>query len=53
MDTKEILSNLNALRSRALGAGLPQRGSEEIVMYNSELKALDEAIELLKDLEED
>jgi len=50
MDVKTILSGLNALRGRILGVGI-HVGIAEVVVYQSELDALDEAIELLKDIE--
>jgi len=51
MDVKTILSRLNALRGRISGIGI-HTGAAEVTIYQSELDALDEAIELLKDIEE-
>lgn len=52
MPIKDILYHLNNLRSKTLGSRVQEHGSDEVVIYKAELEALDEAIELLKEMED-
>ena len=48
----DMRSSLNALRARMLGSKVKQNGSDDITVYAKELEALDEALEILKEIED-
>jgi len=52
MNIVDTLNHLNNLRAAMLGSKVKEAGSANIVVYAAELEALDEAIELLKGVED-
>lgn len=52
MKMVDIRAHLNNLRARMLGSRIKEHGSDTIVVSAIELEALDEAIEILKEIED-
>ena len=52
MSMVDIRKNLNNLRASILGSKVKEEGSATVVVYSSELEALDEALEILKEIED-
>lgn len=47
-----IRKNLNNLRATMLGSKVKENGSDTVTVYKAELEALDEALEILKEIED-
>jgi len=52
MTMVDIRKNLNNLRATILGSKVKENGSDTVVVYASELEALDEALEILKEIQD-
>jgi len=52
MKMVDIRKNLNTLRATILGSKVKENGSDAVVVHASELEALDEALEILKEIED-
>jgi len=52
MKMEDIRRNLNNLRAAILGSRVKENGSDTVVVHASELEALDEALEILKEIED-
>jgi ACT domain-containing protein len=52
MKMVDIRKHLNSLRATMLGSKVKEEGSARIVVYAAELEALDEALEILKEIED-